>query len=61
MKKGIVMLLPLITMLSISVSGQTWNGTVSSDWNNRLNWSTGEVPEVNENVTISNASAPYQP
>ncbi|MBL7745592.1 MAG: T9SS type A sorting domain-containing protein, partial [Chitinophagaceae bacterium] len=47
--------------LSISVSGQTWNGTVSSDWNNRLNWSTGEVPEVNENVTISNASAPYQP
>ncbi|MBL7740853.1 MAG: T9SS type A sorting domain-containing protein [Chitinophagaceae bacterium] len=61
MKKGTAMLLSLITMFSMAASGQTWNGTVSSDWNNRFNWSTGEVPDIYENVTISNASAPYQP
>ena len=37
----------------------SWNGTVSSDWNNSSNWSTASVPGNSDNVVI--ASAGYDP
>ncbi|MDP4261328.1 MAG: hypothetical protein Q8941_02245 [Bacteroidota bacterium] len=61
MKKVIAVLVICMTITSLSVNGQTWTGTISSDWNNNLNWSTGEVPTSNKTVIINNAAAPYQP
>jgi hypothetical protein len=41
------------------VRSQSWAGTVSSDWNNALNWDGAIVPDIYTNVTIGNAT--YQP
>jgi M6 family metalloprotease-like protein len=38
--------------LDFSGLGPTWTGSVSSDWNNAGNWSTGRVPNQNDNVVI---------
>jgi M6 family metalloprotease-like protein/uncharacterized repeat protein (TIGR02543 family) len=32
--------------------GPMWNGSVSSDWNNASNWTTGRVPNQNDSVII---------
>lgn len=37
-----------------NVFAQVWNGSVSSDWNNPANWSTGSVPNSSSTVTITN-------
>ncbi|HET8997711.1 MAG TPA: hypothetical protein VFN42_13670, partial [Acetobacteraceae bacterium] len=41
--------------VTIAAGGGTtdrWNGTVSSDWNNAANWSTGAVPTSGDTVQI---------
>ena len=35
------------------VGGLTWNGTVSSDWNNAANWTPNFVPGLSDDVTIN--------
>lgn len=40
---------------------QTWNGSISSDWNTAANWTPNTVPGPAGNVIISNAMATYQP
>jgi hypothetical protein len=40
---------------------QTWNGSLSSDWNVAANWTPANVPGPGSSVNISNASALYQP
>lgn len=37
-----------------------WTGAISSDWNNSGNWSTGNVPTSNDNVSIPTGT-PYSP
>lgn len=44
-------LLALGLLLSVFASGQTWNGSTSSDWNNSANWNGG-VPGSNSTATI---------
>ncbi len=39
-------------------SVMTWNGSVSSDWNNPLNWSPHGVPLSNQDVIIPNVTSP---
>lgn len=36
-----------------------WTGDVNSDWDNTGNWSTSEVPNANNNVTIPNGRPNY--
>jgi hypothetical protein len=38
-----------------------WNGGTSSDWFTALNWTPAGTPAATDDVTISNASAIYQP
>lgn len=38
-------------MVTGTVSAQTWNGSVSSDWNNASNWNGG-IPGTNSTATI---------
>lgn len=33
----------------------TWNGSVSSDWNESLNWTPNGIPTTSDNVTFGNA------
>ena len=35
-----------------AVTSVTWNGDISSDWNNPSNWTPGVVPNILQNVTI---------
>ncbi|NVK05206.1 MAG: hypothetical protein HWD92_10295 [Flavobacteriia bacterium] len=41
----------LFALFGLSASGQTWTGSVDSDWTNSSNWSGG-VPGTNSAVTI---------
>jgi hypothetical protein len=61
MKKYILLPVLLTTVLSIPADGQTWNGSVSSDWNTAANWTPANVPAPSGNVVINNAAALYQP
>jgi hypothetical protein len=47
---------------TIKVTGSPglWTGTVSTDWNNPLNWDDGVVPTSTVNVTIPSGT-PYSP
>lgn len=36
----------------------TWEGDVSSDWNDGLNWSTGIIPDMNTDCTIPTVVSP---
>ncbi|MBX9449204.1 MAG: hypothetical protein KL787_05575 [Taibaiella sp.] len=45
--------------LTVNAYG-TWNGLVSSSWDNTANWDCGTVPSSSTNVTIP-SSAPNQP
>jgi hypothetical protein len=46
----------LISLSSKSQTSHTWLGSVSSDWGNSTNWSSGIVPQSNDNIIISNSS-----
>jgi hypothetical protein len=48
-------------LFSLPSFSQTWNGSVSSDWNNAANWTPNNVPSTSGNVIINNASANYKP
>jgi hypothetical protein len=61
MKTRSALLILWIIIPSLTGLAQTWRGTVNSDWNNRFNWSTNEVPASYESVTINSALVPYQP
>ncbi|MCX5698413.1 MAG: MBG domain-containing protein, partial [Candidatus Omnitrophica bacterium] len=39
---------------SITPGGATWTGTISTDWNDPLNWDIGSVPGVTDTVFIPN-------
>lgn len=39
------------------VSWTTWTGCANTDWNNGSNWSTGEIPSINDAVFIPAAPA----
>ena len=57
MKK--IYLLIICIMVTIgAVTAQTWNGSVSTDWNTAGNW-TGGVPVAAGNVTIPGAAPRY--
>ena len=34
------------------ISPYTWTGTISADWKNPANWSSGIVPTINDDVVI---------
>ncbi len=40
---------------------RTWNGLVSNDWNDNLNWTPAVVPGAMDNVVINNGSLPNYP
>ena len=61
MKKTIVMLLIVTTITNTNLIAQTWNGSVSNDWNTAANWTPANVPTSSGNVIINNAAASYQP
>jgi hypothetical protein len=62
MKARTALLSFLATIAGASLNAQlVWNGVSSSDWNDRFNWSTQEVPAIYESVAINNAAAPHQP
>jgi hypothetical protein len=61
MKNIYTALLCCCVFISIQGASQTWNGSVSSDWNNAANWTPNNVPTTSGNVIINNASASYQP
>lgn len=48
-------------VFSSNVNGaiRTWNGSISSDWNNSANWDEGIIPGINDDVIISLAN-PYR-
>ena len=48
-------------LISIQSFSQTWNGSVSSDWNTATNWTPNNVPSTSGNVIINSAVATYQP
>ncbi len=41
-------------VLTITPCTNTWTGTVSNDWNNAANWSSGVVPTVSTDAIIAN-------
>jgi len=41
---------------SITISGLTWNGAASSDWNTPANWSCGFIPYPSTHVVIPNVA-----
>jgi hypothetical protein len=43
-------------LLSNLLTAQTWNGSVSNDWTNSLNWTPNTVPTSSSNVTINNVA-----
>jgi Secretion system C-terminal sorting domain len=56
MKKNyVIFLLPMILAAASSLYAQTtsWNGIISSDWNNPSNWNAG-VPNVTKDAFITN-------
>lgn len=61
MKKIYTGLFCCCVLISIQGFSQTWNGSVSTDWNTAANWTPGNVPTASGNVIINNASASYQP
>lgn len=42
----------------VQVSGKTWNGSMSANWNDGLNWTPAGIPAPTDNVIIA-ASTPY--
>ena len=40
----------------VSISVNTWTGTVNSDWHNSANWSTNSVPDGCDSVVIVNGA-----
>jgi hypothetical protein len=49
--------LGILIFLILPISAQkTWNGNISSDWHDPLNWNPIGVPEVSESVTIGTAT-----
>src|SRR5574338_247447 len=61
MKKRIFTLLSTLLFSSAYVFPQTWNGSVSSDWNTAANWTPNGVPASAGNVIINNGSAAHHP
>lgn len=61
MKSGFTFLMLLLFAAVIKIPAQTWNGSVSNDWNNAANWTPAMVPGMSGNVTINNAGATHQP
>lgn len=51
----------LFFFFGISSYAQTWNGSVSSDWNTSANWTPATIPGAGNDVTINNPAAPNQP
>ncbi len=54
MKKLLITLYVLLSA-SFILQAQTWNGTVSSNWNDPLNWTPNAVPGSGSSVTINAA------
>lgn len=54
--KKIFITLPLILFTLSSLFSQTWEGDVSSDWNNASNWSGNTLPSNGDDVTIDAGS-----
>ena len=52
----------IITLRDFSTNHYTWNGTVSTDWTNSLNWTPAGVPGTGTNVVIPDAgTTTYDP
>lgn len=52
-----VLFVTLFFITAITMHAQTWNGSVSNDWNTPGNWSTGVVPVSTSSVTIPAAGS----
>lgn len=61
MKRSFTLALSLSLFSCVYAFSQTWNGSVSSDWNTATNWTPNTVPGSGSAVTINNAAAVYQP
>ncbi len=52
LKKSLA-LVSLFLFMQVFCYGQTWNGSVSKNWNDPANWTPNEVPTTSSNVTIN--------
>ena len=51
----------LFVALAFTSKGQTWNGSVSSDWNTPANWTPANVPNANNEDAVINGAGTFQP
>jgi len=51
-----VLIISLVTTTSAIAATLTWNGSVSTDWNNPTNWTPQQVPTASDHVMISSNS-----
>ncbi|MDP2176469.1 MAG: T9SS type A sorting domain-containing protein [Bacteroidota bacterium] len=60
--KNYILLIAIILLTQKSFSQDiTWNGSVSSDWNNSLNWTPNIIPSTtSHNVIINNATVSHK-
>jgi hypothetical protein len=42
---------------AIYAPDKTWNGTVSSDWGNELNWTPVGIPQINDDLLIPSGTS----
>lgn len=59
--KKILLLNFIFIAVVFASSGQTWNGSVSSDWNNAANWTPANIPNANNEDAVINGAGTFQP